>query len=144
MPELTLTIKVPTARFGHAIAVLGAAGFVADPRPGSAREGTLALRTWFEDTDEDAETMLALLALELLAEEGIRGTVRSSGLALSSGVWRQVFIDGRPSSFRVIGANDEEWNAQLDYLAEAGGEIARDSLSLRESDDPYRRLLERG
>ena len=142
MPELTLTLVVPPALLGRAIAVTGAAGFVADPGKVAYDGGNLTLRTLFDNDDGGGEAMLAVRILELLAEEGIRATVQSSGIALSSGAWRQVYIDGVPSTFRVLGASDEEWNAQLDYLARHDVALERSSLSLHQSDDPYRRLLE--
>ena len=142
MPELTLTLVVPPALLGRAIAVTGAAGFVADPGRVAYEGGNLTLRTLFDRDDVGAEATLAVLVLELLAEEGVRATVQSSGIVMSSGAWRQVYIDGRPSTFRVIGASDEEWNAQLDYLAHHDVALKRSSLSLHQSDDPYRRLLD--
>jgi hypothetical protein len=141
VPELALTLVVPPALLGRAIAVTGAAGLVADPGKVASDAGNLTLRTLFDD-DGGGEARLAVLVLELLAEEGIRATVQSSGILLSSGAWRQVYIDGEPSTFRVIGASDEEWNAQLDYLAHHDVALKRSSLSLHQSDDPYRRLLE--
>lgn len=143
MPELTLTLVVPPALLGRAIAVTGAAGFVADPGKVAYDGGNLTLRTLFDHHDDrGGEAVIAVLVLELLAEDGIRATVGSSGIVLSSGAWRQVYIDGEPSTFRVIGATDEEWNAQLDYLACHDVALARSSLSLHQSDDPYRLLLE--
>lgn len=140
--ELSLTLVVPPALLGRAIAVTGAAGFVADPGNVADDGGNLTLRTLFDDDDRGDEAMLAVLVLELLAEEGVRATVQSSGIVLSSGAWRQVYIDGEPSMFRVIGASDEEWGAQLDYLAHHDIALKRSSLSLHQGDDPYRRLLD--
>ena len=139
MPELTMTIEVPSALLGHAILLVTRAGFVADPAQASG-EGNLSVRIWDDDGDGDSQQIHHDLVIEALTSGGVPATIRSAGVVIGSGKWAGVLVDGEEIGLRVIGQNDDEFRAQLLHVSEVLG-IELERLRVDLMDDPYRELL---